>query len=113
MQEMITQVISAVQAAVPGIFSTVSSNPIRQPKLRNIRLGRIQRKSLSSETESSDSEYPDESFDESDIDSVATSQVTHSRSRRSADHHHSMKLPPYTGQETWEVWHNSSLLTFR
>ena len=106
MQEMITQVISAIQAAVPGNFSTVGSKPIRQPKLRNRRLGRIQRKSLSSESESSDSEHPDESSDESGIDSVATSQVTHSRSQRSADHHHSMKLPPYTGQEKWEVWHN-------
>ena len=74
--------------------------------MRNRRLGRIQRKSLSSESESSDSEHPDESSDESGIDSVATSQVTHSRSQRSADHHHSMKLPPYTGQEKWEVWHN-------
>ena len=106
MQDMITQVISAIQAAVPGNFSTVGSKPIRQQKLRNRRLGRIQRKSLSSESESSDSEHPDESSDESDIDSVATSQVTHSRSQRSADHHHSMKLPPYTGQEKWEVWHN-------
>jgi hypothetical protein len=35
MQEMITQVISAIQAAVPGNFSTVGSKPIRQPKLRN------------------------------------------------------------------------------
>jgi hypothetical protein len=78
MQEMITRVISAIQAAVPGNFSTVGSKPIRQPKLRKRRLGRIQRKSLSSESESSDSEHPDESSDESGIDSVATSQVTHS-----------------------------------
>jgi hypothetical protein len=77
MQEMITQVISAIQAAVPGNFSIVGSKPIIQPELRNRRLGRIQRKSLSSESESSDSEHPDESSDESDIDSVATSQVTH------------------------------------
>jgi hypothetical protein len=33
-------------------------------KLRNRRLGRIQRKSLSSESESSHSEHPDESSDE-------------------------------------------------
>ena len=55
MQDMITPVISAIQAAVPGNFSTVGSKPIRQPKLRNRRLGRIHRKSLSSESESSDS----------------------------------------------------------
>ena len=72
MQDMITQVVSAIQAAVPGNFSTVVSKPIRQPKLRNRRLGRIQRKSPSSESESSDSEHPDESSDESEIDSVAT-----------------------------------------
>lgn len=106
MQDMISQVVSAIQAAVQGNFSTVGSKPIRQQKLRNRGLGRIHRKSLSSESESSDSEHPDESSDESYIDSVATSQVTHSRSKRSADHHHSMKLPPYTGQEKWEVWHS-------
>jgi hypothetical protein len=108
MQDMKSQVVSAIQAAVHGNCSTVVSRPKRQHKLRNRGLGRIQRKSLSSESESSDSEYPDKSSDESDIDSVATSQVTHSRSQRSADHHLSMKLPPYTGQDKWEVWHNSS-----
>ena len=106
MQDMKSQVVSAIQAAAQGNCSTVGSRPKRQHKLRNRGLGQIQRKSLSSESESSDSEYPDESSDESDIDSVATSQVTHSRSQRSADHHLSMKLPPYRGQEKWEAWHN-------
>ena len=80
---MKSQVVSAIQAAVQGNCSTVGSRPKIQHKLRNIGLGRIQRKSLSSESE-----------------------VTHSRSQRRADHHLSMKLPPYTGQEKWEVWHN-------
>jgi hypothetical protein len=107
MQDMKSEVVSAIHAAVQGNFPQwVRSKPIRQHELRNRGLGRIQRKSLSLESESNDSEHPNEISDESDIDSVVTSQVTHSRSQRSADHHHSMKLPPYTGQEKWEVWHN-------
>ena len=105
-QEMTTQIISAIQAAFRGNGAVdKQDNPNKTTVKTKTRKTARPFSSLPSDSKSSDSESTEESNDESDDGSIMSSQVAESKSKWKT-YGHSVKLPSFTGKEKWEVWYN-------
>ena len=111
-QEMTSQIISAIQTAfrgnpttacpVPDTSKNESKKKIAMTTRRNLHSTK-RRRSPPPDSESSDSDMSYESGEDSDTNNESTSQIVQYRSRHK--HNHSTKLPYFTGKEKWEVWH--------
>ena len=113
-QDMTTQVVTAIQTAIKGVMSQthrrsksdtgIESAPKNAPaKSRSVpMMSRISRSRLS--TVEDDDQSTDSSDDESDEESDDTENLV--QAKKPTRYSQSFKLPAYTGKEKWEVWYH-------
>lgn len=114
-QDMTSQVVTAIQAAFRGNFFQSPPDPHRLSETRaihartshekgSIRSARSRSKSYAPSDNTSSSE--DSCTDSSDDESLGTSLLNRSKSKSKSAFPQNVKLPAYTGKEKWEVWYN-------